>query len=209
MARGIKRRLIPFLLRAFAVAVLTAVVGFELLATAASSPFPHHFTFHKLHKKYWVEKPAAHPPQCFTADSKHGNSCSNTVSELKGNLRFALAASSAICNATSWILNSTPSFLLYRPEIQPLHLRARENAAVPAAPPTFGAIEFETADDGRDSACALALVRVEAGVIVQRAFHYIRPPRQRMLFTSLHGISWGQVAGAPRFTQPWPLLQTL
>ena len=38
-----------------------------------------------------------------------------------------------------------------------------------AAPPTFVAIDFETADYGRDSACALALVRVEAGVIVQRA----------------------------------------
>ena len=70
----------------------------------------------------------------------------------------------------------------------------RPPAALPAAPPTFVAIDFETADSGRDSACALALVRVEAGVIVQRAFHYIRPPRQRMIFTYLHGISWEQVA---------------
>jgi len=31
-------------------------------------------------------------------------------------------------------------------------------------------------------------------VIVQRAFHYIRPPRARMVFTYLHGISWEQVA---------------
>jgi len=56
-----------------------------------------------------------------------------------------------------------------------------------AAPPTFVAIDFETADYGRDSACALALVRVEAGVIVQRAFHYIRPPRARMVFTCEQG----------------------
>ena len=47
----------------------------------------------------------------------------------------------------------------------------------PSPPPTIVAIDFETADYGRDSACALALVRVEAGLIVQRAFHYIRPPR--------------------------------
>ena len=46
--------------------------------------------------------------------------------------------------------------------------------------PTFVAIDFETADYGRDSACALALVRVEAGVIVQRAFHYVRPPHIQM-----------------------------
>ena len=76
----------------------------------------------------------------------------------------------------------------------PPHSRPRPPAALPAAPPTFVAIDFETADYGRDSACALALVRVEAGVIVQRAFHYIRPPRARMVFTYLHGISWEQVA---------------
>ncbi len=35
-------------------------------------------------------------------------------------------------------------------------------AAAPAAPPTFVAIDFETADYGHDSACALALVRLEA-----------------------------------------------
>ena len=74
--------------------------------------------------------------------------------------------------------------------------------------PIFVAIDFETADYGRDSACALALVRVEAGVIVQRAFHYIRPPRQRMIFTYLHGISWEQVAGAPLFAQLWPQLKS-
>ena len=39
------------------------------------------------------------------------------------------------------------------------------NALLTAAPPTFVAIDFETADYGRDSACALALVRVEASVI--------------------------------------------
>lgn len=87
------------------------------------------------------------------------------------------------------------------------HEPAAERAPWP--PPTFVAIDFETADYGRDSACALALVRVEAGVIVQRAFHYIRPPRQRMIFTYLHGISWEQVAGAPVFAQLWPQLQPL
>ena len=45
----------------------------------------------------------------------------------------------------------------------PPHSRPRPPAALPAAPPTFVALDFETADYGRDSACALALVRVEAG----------------------------------------------
>ena len=61
------------------------------------------------------------------------------------------------------------------------HLAAPHTpAAAPAAPPTFVAIDFETADYGRDSACALALVRVEAGVIVQRAFSYIRAAHTRL-----------------------------
>ncbi len=58
------------------------------------------------------------------------------------------------------------------------HKPAAERAPWP--PPNFVAIDFETADYGRVSACALALVRVEAGVIVQRAFHYIRPPQIQM-----------------------------
>ncbi len=49
-----------------------------------------------------------------------------------------------------------------------------------APPPTFVAIDFETADYGRNSTGALALVRVEAAVIVQRTFHYIRPPQVQM-----------------------------
>jgi len=40
---------------------------------------------------------------------------------------------------------------------------SRSPAGTPALASTFVAIDFETADYGRDSACALALVRVEAG----------------------------------------------
>ena len=50
----------------------------------------------------------------------------------------------------------------------------------------FVAIDFETADDGRDSACAVALVRVEGATIVRREVALIRPPRQVMKFTGDH-----------------------
>jgi DNA polymerase III epsilon subunit-like protein len=49
--------------------------------------------------------------------------------------------------------------------------------------PTFVAIDFETADYGRDSACAVAVVRVEGLAIVDRAHYYIRPPRSRFVFS--------------------------
>ncbi|MCT0206562.1 3'-5' exonuclease [Synechococcus sp. CS-1332] len=70
----------------------------------------------------------------------------------------------------------------------------------------FVALDFETADQGRDSACSIALVRVEEGSIVHREHRLIRPPRRTFLFTSIHGISWSQVAQAPTFAELWPEL---
>jgi DNA polymerase-3 subunit epsilon len=55
---------------------------------------------------------------------------------------------------------------------------------------TFVAIDFETADDGRDSACAVALVRVENLEIVRRETRFVRPPRRQFRFSHLHGITW-------------------
>ena len=73
--------------------------------------------------------------------------------------------------------------------------------------PTFAAIDFETADYGRDSACAVAVVRVEGLAIVDRAYYHIRPPRSRFVFSYLHGILWRDVVDAPTFGQLWPSLQ--
>jgi DNA polymerase III subunit epsilon len=73
-----------------------------------------------------------------------------------------------------------------------------------AAPPCFVAIDFETADNGRDSACAVALVRVVGEEIVERAHWLIRPPRRMFLFTHVHGITWERVAREPTFAELWP-----
>jgi DNA polymerase-3 subunit epsilon len=72
--------------------------------------------------------------------------------------------------------------------------------------PTFVALDFETADYPRDSACALGLVRVENHQIVHRTYHLIRPPRRRFVFTYLHGITWEDVALQPSFAELWPSL---
>jgi DNA polymerase-3 subunit epsilon len=74
---------------------------------------------------------------------------------------------------------------------------------------TFVAIDFETADNGRDSACAVALVRAEGDRVVGRSFSLIRPPRPLFLFTRLHGISWHHVADQPTFGELWPRLAAL
>ncbi|MBI4881799.1 MAG: 3'-5' exonuclease [Planctomycetes bacterium] len=76
----------------------------------------------------------------------------------------------------------------------------------PAGGLSFAAIDFETAGYERDSACAVAVVRVEQGRIVARACHLIRPPRRDFVFSYLHGITWRHVAGAPVFGELWPSL---
>jgi DNA polymerase III subunit epsilon len=73
----------------------------------------------------------------------------------------------------------------------------------------FVAIDFETADYGPDSACALALVRVEGSRIVRRSYFLIRPPRRTFFFSYLHGITWEMVAGEPSFGELWPEMQPL
>lgn len=73
----------------------------------------------------------------------------------------------------------------------------------------FVAIDFETADYGADSACAVALVRVEGSRIVQRSHFLIRPPREYFVFSYLHGITWEMVAQEPTFGELWPELKHL
>ena len=81
----------------------------------------------------------------------------------------------------------------------------------------FVAIDFETADQGRDSACSVGLVRVENGVVVKKVVQLIQPPRfeggdlftpapAEFMFTYIHGIKPAMVADAPIFKQAWPLL---
>ena len=51
---------------------------------------------------------------------------------------------------------------------------------------TFVALDFETADHGADSACAIGIVRVENLRIVAKEAILIRPPRSRVMFTHVH-----------------------
>jgi DNA polymerase-3 subunit epsilon len=69
---------------------------------------------------------------------------------------------------------------------------------------TFVALDFETADRGRDSACAIGLVRVENHQIVRRDYYLIRPPRMQFEFTEIHGITWTDVMEERTFGEVWP-----
>ncbi|TPW17675.1 MAG: Exonuclease RNase T and DNA polymerase III [bacterium] len=71
----------------------------------------------------------------------------------------------------------------------------------------FAAIDFETADSGRDSACALAIVRVHGRRIVATSTRLIRPPRREIYFSYIHGITWADVADQPTFREHWPAIR--
>ncbi len=87
--------------------------------------------------------------------------------------------------------------------------RKKSAAPLPPLDAPFVAIDFETADHGADSACAVGLVRVEEMKIVAREKLYIRPPRQEIIFTWVHGITWSMVKNSPTFRDAWAKLAPL
>ncbi len=74
-------------------------------------------------------------------------------------------------------------------------------------PGNFLALDFETADYERDSACSIGLVRVRDGQIVDRKHILIQPPRRQIVFTYIHGITWEHVKAQPKFAALWPILE--
>jgi len=77
--------------------------------------------------------------------------------------------------------------------------------------PNFVAIDFETANANRDSACAIGLTRVEAGSIVARHSRLIRPPTREFNYfcTRIHGLRWGDVWREPTFGDLWTEIEHL
>ncbi len=71
---------------------------------------------------------------------------------------------------------------------------------------TFVAIDFETANQYRDSACAVGIAVARDGRIVESRSYLIRPPSDWFQFTHIHGLSWRDVRHAPSFGDLWPTL---
>ena len=73
-------------------------------------------------------------------------------------------------------------------------------ARVDAVPVDFTAIDFETANSHPSSACAVGLVRVRDGAVVERAEWLIRPPAEHAEFLhfniKIHGITPDMVVDA-------------
>lgn len=70
----------------------------------------------------------------------------------------------------------------------------------------FTAIDFETANYKRTSACAIGLVKVENGKIVAEKSSLIKPQPNYFIpsFIDIHHITPDMVADAPLFGELWP-----
>lgn len=74
---------------------------------------------------------------------------------------------------------------------------------------SFLAIDFETANNYRESACAVGLVRVELGKVVEGFSRLIKPPSRWFVYTALHGIEWEDVKNEPTFGEIWSDLKPM
>ncbi len=70
-------------------------------------------------------------------------------------------------------------------------------------PHSFAAIDFETANSSRDSACAVGIAIVKGGRLEKLETRLIRPPTRRFEFTYVHGLTWENVRRAPTFDVVW------
>lgn len=73
----------------------------------------------------------------------------------------------------------------------------------------FTAIDFETMTAEMTSACAIGIVRVENGVIVQKFYSLIKPVPDSRTFNNshVHGITPDMVEKAPTFEDLWPTIR--
>lgn len=70
----------------------------------------------------------------------------------------------------------------------------------------FVAIDFETANEKRNSPCSLGLTIVQDGKIIDEKYWLIRPHEMRFtpMNIMIHGIRPGDVEDAPEFDALWP-----
>jgi DNA polymerase-3 subunit epsilon len=77
---------------------------------------------------------------------------------------------------------------------------------------SFVALDFETANSSRASACSLGMTKVVNGKIVDSKYELFRPPEGYDLFEprniAIHGIHPEDVAKKKRFIELWPAFHT-
>lgn len=74
----------------------------------------------------------------------------------------------------------------------------------------FVAIDFETAQGPRWSACAIGIIRVESGYIVEKFYSLIQPPNNEYNQQNInkHGITPNMTLSRPFFSEIFPIIKT-
>lgn len=72
---------------------------------------------------------------------------------------------------------------------------------------TILAIDFETANYNRDSACAVGLALGRDRQLVTTDSFLIRPPNSWFMFTYIHGLTWDDVCDAETYGELWPTIR--
>jgi DNA polymerase-3 subunit epsilon len=74
---------------------------------------------------------------------------------------------------------------------------------------TYAAIDFETATSAHYSACAVAIINIKDGELVDKYYSLIQPPNNRYQWQTIrvHGIKPKDTAQAPTFDEVWPEIE--
>ena len=73
----------------------------------------------------------------------------------------------------------------------------------------FVAIDFETANKEYTSVCAVGIVVVRDGEIVDSYYSLIHPEPNYYVFTYIHGITQSDTDNAPLFPEVWKQIEPL
>lgn len=74
----------------------------------------------------------------------------------------------------------------------------------------FCGIDFETACGSKGSACAVGLVRVREGLVIETLYSMINPPEWMIFwdkFIGIHGLTREIVRSSPSFEMLWPRMK--
>ena len=76
-------------------------------------------------------------------------------------------------------------------------------------PPSFVALDFETASSAKQSVCQVAMVVVDKGEIIHSQSWLVHPHTAHFSeeMIRIHGITYAMVKGSPRFDKIWPEIE--
>ncbi len=70
----------------------------------------------------------------------------------------------------------------------------------------YVAIDFETANNSKSSACEIGYALFTRKKIIDSDSFLIRPPTKSFYFTDIHNITWEDVENEPTFDEIWPVV---